>query len=100
MTIEVFGFIKRTYEDQKEFEDRKKVFSEFIPEPVELAYGIPCMICNKVVLANQIPAYPKICEECRSRLNKILYPESDPELCSQDEIQHVGYDDMQLGREK
>ena len=92
-----------------EDEFKEKVKSIRI-EPVEDSqpkFGAPCIICGET-----IPIYfpsgqvPHFCDECRKRIKRILYPPEvyiDGIKLSDDVtslLQHVGYDDAQLGREK
>lgn len=69
-------------------------------EPAPCQTGTVCQICGRFIPAPMMRADRWICQECSRRLKKIIYPESDPALCTQDEIQHVGYDEAQCGREK
>lgn len=71
-----------------------------IGEPAPFETGTVCQICDRFIPTPAMRADRWICQECSRRLKKVIYPESDPELCTQDEIQHVGYDDAQLGRNK
>lgn len=69
-------------------------------EPAPVQTGTVCQICDRFIPAPMMRADRWICKECSSRLKKMIYPDSDPALCTQDEIQHVGYDEAQCGREK
>ena len=72
--------------------------------PAEI--GTSCMICDEFIPLHFYDSVPRICAECKKRIKHILYP---PEVYIDgikvmDEVeailQHVGYDDAQLGREK
>lgn len=73
------------------------------PEP---AINIPptrtCAVCGKKEFENAIIGRTDfwLCDRCVRYLQHLLYPVVDVSACEPDEIQHVGYDDMQLGREK
>ena len=62
-----------------------------------------CMICDKSIPIHFHDSVPRICSECKDRIKKILYP---PEIRIPLDIdinqllQHVSYNDAQLGREK
>lgn len=61
----------------------------------------PCMICDKAIPIHFHDSVPRICSECKERIKTILYPpEIHIEIDSGHLLQHVGYDDAQLGREK
>ena len=60
-----------------------------------------CMICDKSIPIHFNDSVPRICSECKERIKRILYPpEVHMNLNVEHLIQHVAYDDAQLGREK
>ena len=60
-----------------------------------------CMICDKSIPIHFQDSVPRICSECKKRIKRILYPpEVHMNLNVEHLIQHVAYDDAQLGREK
>lgn len=60
-----------------------------------------CMICDKSIHIHFHDSVPRICSECKKRIKCILYPpEVHMNLNVEHLIQHVAYDDAQLGREK
>ena len=69
-------------------------------EPAPVQTGTVCQICDRFIPAPMMRADRWICKECSRRLKKIIYPESDTALYTQDEIQHIGSDEAQCGREK
>lgn len=40
-------------------------------EPVPIEYGIDCLVCGAFI---PMTRYPKICDECKRRLMRMLYP--------------------------
>ena len=73
------------------------------PEPaIDVPPTRTCAICGKKEFENAIIRKIDfwLCDDCLGRLKSTLYPVIEFGVCDQDEIQHVGYDDMQLGREK
>lgn len=53
-----------------------------------------CLICDGFVpVFNVHDDHVRVCDECKKRLKRIMYPAAE-------DIQHVGYDDEQCGREK
>ena len=61
-----------------------------------------CAICGKH--EHEMPMIETksfwLCKKCLNRLKEMNYPVIDFSACEQDEIQHVGYDAAQCGREK
>ena len=73
------------------------------PEPAAIMPPTrSCAVCGKREYENAVVGKLDfwLCEECLGRLKETLYPAEHFGICAQEEIQHVGYDDMQLGREK
>lgn len=61
----------------------------------------PCMICDQSIPIHFNDSVPRICNECKERIKKILYPlEIHIDVDYGHLLQHVSYDDAQLGREK
>lgn len=60
-----------------------------------------CLICDNPIPVYSFNAPPRICDECKERIKKILYP---PEIHTESEcgnlLQHVGYSQEACGYEK
>lgn len=49
-------------------------------KPITFTVGTKCQICDKTILLGYLEeAYPRICSECKKRLKKLLYEESESE---------------------
>lgn len=46
-------------------------------EPVPIEYGIDCLVCGAFI---PMTRYPKICDECKQRLMRMLYPNRREDL--------------------
>ena len=60
-----------------------------------------CLICDKTIPVYYFNAPPQICDECKKRIKKILYP---PEVHTESDcgnlLQHVGYSQEACGYNK
>lgn len=80
-----------------------KVMISVVADASDVQVCTSCMICDKSIPIHFQDSVPRICSECKERIKNILYP---PEIRIPLDIdinqllQHVSYNDAQLGREK
>ena len=78
-----------------------KVMISVVADASDVQVCTSCMICDKSIPIHFQDSVPRICSECKKRIKRILYPpEVHMNLNVEHLIQHVAYDDAQLGREK
>lgn len=57
-----------------------KEFYAIETKPITVTVGTRCLICDDVIALGYLQeAYPRICYECKKRLKKLLYKESEDE---------------------